>query len=445
MNKYIAIPSGIAATALVLSIYYESDAAPLRTASQCQISDPTAVYHLLTSDGCHSSSCGGNSPVVNTFEINGLHPDGCLNADHVALDPDSLDLAGTRCASASKKHYLDFAESGGSTDYQLVATPATNEPDNQLCEGADLVGATFMVASEDHKEQHKYVISRMGATAIRDSLQSATVAAAQPAAGSKTRTAYFIAPLARPSQSLCMTAPPESPGDTPTPVLHRSVSVPKWRASSQPTLPDISPETLPFYAIIVPGAVYNRNAVLLPGSMHTLPGHRDGSSGRWFNIACTSDALAQIELDGVLNDPITETTAGSRLPALHMMTARYCGHVSATTRGTPIGWHIAGRSSTTREASPVVEAQWDNDGASCIAHSRLWMLDTMISLPSQLYKLFGSPSSPSYPMEEGEFLEKLCPGKIQRQCPHVESILESHVIFHMHGDPRPYIDTLDPR
>ena len=43
-----------------------------------------------TPPACPRPSCGGNSPVINTFPVNGLRPDGECNHEGAQLMPESL-------------------------------------------------------------------------------------------------------------------------------------------------------------------------------------------------------------------------------------------------------------------------------------------------------------------------------------------------------------------
>src|SRR3954464_5787682 len=63
--------------------------------SACDLTKSGSLGVTIESD-CHPPSCGGNSPLVNAFPINGLHARGCKNAEQEALRP--LDLPPeTRC------------------------------------------------------------------------------------------------------------------------------------------------------------------------------------------------------------------------------------------------------------------------------------------------------------------------------------------------------------
>src|SRR5262249_1282276 len=156
----------------------------------------------------------------------------------------------------------------------------------------------------------------------------------------------LITPADQPTNSLCTSPPPEATPVKSTPILIN-------RVMATGTATDIDAGDLASYAMIVPGAVYRRNASLIPESVTV--------DHRWFNFACTDDALARIELVGLPSPPIVDTgTAERRLPALHMFTAKYCGGVSATIRGTPIAVQLNGATTVTvtHDGTGPIEAKW---------------------------------------------------------------------------------------
>src|SRR5262245_35870091 len=88
---------------------------------------------------CPSQNCGGNSPSINGFPINGLHTTpvsdadpshGCPNREDVSLTLDSLE--GPHCESGAMLDvdgYMLFGSKGG----------------RRVCEGDQLEGASFKV------------------------------------------------------------------------------------------------------------------------------------------------------------------------------------------------------------------------------------------------------------------------------------------------------------
>jgi hypothetical protein len=277
---------------------------------------------------------------------------------------------------------------------------ARDDNDNVICEHTDLVGAIFEIRKGSITKELR--ISQIGKTEVEQ--PDLTLGNSSP----MERAAYLITPFDQPANSLCTSLAPEAAA-TPTPILN----------TKNGELSVIESEDLASYAIIIPGAVYDYKADLIPGSLATLPSRSnkpEAQPHRWFNIACASDGLAQTELSGLATDPISGLlTALVRLPALHMFTAKYCNGISATLRGTPIRWsthNTFARRIFKSDLGPI-EAQWGSNGATCLRHSRLWIPNKAISLPSQLLHLwpFSNLSLLKLPMDEEAFLtnvQKMC-------------------------------------
>jgi hypothetical protein len=122
-------------------------------------------------DGC--GGCGTNSPDINAFPFNGLHVDGCRNADGDQLRVDSLQRGASHCDKdgGGRPLFLGIAPRGvrkggkasayhgagapserkpetetrpARAGYELVATNAQGEV---VCTGGELAGMTFDVTS----------------------------------------------------------------------------------------------------------------------------------------------------------------------------------------------------------------------------------------------------------------------------------------------------------
>ena len=399
---------------------------------------------------CPPADCGNNSAVTNAFPFNGLHPDGCFNEDHDGLAPFSLSRDYSACDPASGDPlYLDFASAADADagakliGHELVA----KDRDGRIrCKGKELVGATFVMIGESSK-QIPLRISQMGTIAtpaaapaprpLPESISAFPApGTAQAPAASARRAVYLITPADQPARSLCTSSLPAGKPGRPTPIL----------LNQRGDLAEIDDSELAGYALVVPGAVFSRAAGLIPESLVPATSEIKGSSHRWFNLACATDGLAQTELSGLAAAPIVdEATAKQRLPALHMFTAKYCKGISGTTRGTPIAWYQNGpalrrsqaqRDAGARDVGPV-EAKWGPEGATCLAHARLWMSNKTIALPSQLLDVqaFNDPEHPMhYPMSEDEFLTRLCPDRIP-DCGDLDApgALVSYTMDHVDG------------
>jgi hypothetical protein len=359
---------------------------------------------------CTPSQCGSNSPLVNAFPYNGLHPDGCANQDGAALVRGSLNRGVSACDRGGQSPlYLDVVAT--THGHELVAKDAQNKV---VCTGAALVGATFDVAGA-------------GGATVRIS-QMALIDVKRPPGSTGpvlTRAAYLITPAARPGSSLC--APSSETTDRDPPIVHNQIA-------AGGALAFVSDEGLAGYAIVVAGAVYDREARLIPESIAAPGAPAPGSSHQWFNFACATDALAHSELSGVTTQPIVDrVSAEARLPALHMFTARYCDGVSGTVRGARLSWSGKGIPRP-KDAGPI-EAEWDKDGAICLSHSRLWTSNKTISLPMQLVVTPGFTGWPKgAETTEDEFLARFataCQREL-RKCPAKvpPDVLTSYTVDH---------------
>jgi hypothetical protein len=335
-------------------------------------------------DDCPSGACGPNSSVVNTMPYNGLHPDGYLNADEVGLVKFSLNRADSECDRyGTDKLYLDVkdADLGTGSGYQLIAK---NDKDQERCHGLELVGATFAVRWKKGTRSATLRISQMGFTTIYRTTSK--------------RFVYLITPADQPANSLCTTGLPSRYAKA-TPILNRG--------AVRGQLAEIDSEELASYAIIIPGVVYGSDGMYIPESLKRIKGVNPDDFHMWFNIACASDGLAKTELSGLATAPITDSaTAKARQPALHMFTAQYCAGISTTLRGTPIHWDKDVQSHVSTAGEGPVEAQWGEQGAICLWHSRLWIPNKTISLPPQLLGLWPTDAGPLTLGEEA-FLAKV--------------------------------------
>lgn len=93
------------------------------------------------------------------------------------------------------------------------------------------------------------------------------------------------------------------------------------------------------------------------------------------SLACRGHALAKMKLlQYDPNSPSFSTTPSERLATLRMLTADYCGDgTSQTWVGTPLDWtdqlgHVLFDPSS---MSPVIEAEWSEDGALCLNTPRV--------------------------------------------------------------------------
>jgi hypothetical protein len=358
---------------------------------------PVPIYTAdrLDAARCQTSNCGGNSPIVNRFPINGLNPAGYANSQHVRLLPGRI---------ASNKPGCNKATLNVNSRNELVG-----EGQGQCVHG-DLAGATFEVS-----------ITEDGHTVTR-SIQISAVAtlhhldAAFPA--------YMLTWRAS-AVSLCnRTEARAFELDTglsnDLPFLDRRARKDDVRLTDvtvderTPLRPDSIPAA--DLAIAFPGEVRGEDGSTIPGSMQA----------GWFNIACSRDALARADIYGIekhLADPTSLPNYDDRRKAaLKMLTANYCDVGRYTfedneiewERKTPGGtWEFPGQHGS--KPTGDFESVWDADGARCIVNSRLYNKTGIVVLPGNLYP----PGCPGNVCEtQEEFLTalvKVCRG-VKRSC-----------------------------
>lgn len=282
-------------------------------------------------DFCTVRDCGGNSPIINSFPINGLSKDepGACNAQGVQLVPRSLQ--GGACGSGAE---LALDAAGG----RLVG----RRDGAVVCKGEQLTGATFIVRSfaaatlELTVAGVRQIQSHAGTAIEGYRIESAGASACEPATAERIRSQL----------GLLSDGPPETPrAELPVPVGYR-----------------VGPSD--DLVIAVDGPLYDWRGRLVGDSRK-----------RWFNLACAGDALAKrtvYELYAPNDDARNET-------ALRMLTANYCGK-PYTVPGITVEWlHPTG--------FDFLEAKWRGGKAVCIDTPRLMKLQTATGIsypPSQL-------------------------------------------------------------
>lgn len=287
--------------------------------------------------GCPTATCGGNSPIVNGFPINGLRLDtagGVVLVPKLTPDPRGLLLG--RCWGVSRLGVKDGAFVG-------------LRPDNtQGCAGADLIGATFGVE-------------------VGGSLAPVTIAE-MTEIDTWTRPharvpAYLLTSSKNGGKAICT---------EPAAWLGPDEQVP---ALAEPT-----------YAQALTEPAAGQRALLIVGERYDLDTAevvRDPDGGRWFNIACQGGALAKMRLLGY--DPEREPArVDERQATLKMITARYCDEISYTEVGVVIQWLRklrggGGLSVEWRQDESgdlrTIEARWGKGGALCLSQPRLSSVD----------------------------------------------------------------------
>ncbi|NVB85788.1 MAG: hypothetical protein HOV81_45920 [Kofleriaceae bacterium] len=334
---------------------------------------------MSSKSGCPSASCGTNSAVINGFPFNGLNTAGCVNADSEALIPSSFKPWKDRC----NQDGLHLAVSTKDDASELVAEPNGG---GTPCQGAELAGASFQVWTP--KGKVTLVISHVAKVSIEGTTSE--------------RYVYLFTSLEDPKTSVC-TSKLSSKAYGATGAIDGVLAAD----------PHSTPVATPFedklidlaeYAVIIPGPVFDQTAKEINGS----------EAKGWFNIACTGDALGKTEMSGILDTAVTEEKWKNRKTrrgtALRMFSARYDRDLKpATIRGIPFGWSAWGRRSKDWQEAQKLEAKWDENGAMCLDHSRLWMKNRVVprlELGEKGKKLI-TTSTPN----EHDFIGSILPGK----------------------------------
>lgn len=275
---------------------------------------------------CNHVNCGGNSALINAFPINGLRPNGDCNGDGMQLVPGSL--KGGKCTGNMT---LDIAGD------KLIGTDGTNK-----CEGIDLEGASFEIRTA--KGSERITIAEVTEyTAPNGKKFPAYRMEWKDNNGTKT--------------ALC-----EKGGQE----LRKKLGVAAMKWSDD--LPD------PEHELVIPivSELYDEDgaAVAKP-----LPGWQDKTKIEWNHLACVDDALAKRSINGHFkpSDP-----AFSRA-ALRMWTADYCGGRPFTMRGRMFAWG--------NDPELPIEAQWTEDGASCLTKPRIIFNNGNEEAPKKTTKL----------------------------------------------------------
>lgn len=329
--------------------------------------------------GC-DGGCGTNTANINTFPIDGLHPGGCWNADDMRLVPGTLDAGFSRCPDIPL--YLDVDAAG-----RFIG----RDKSGQLkCQDAELVGATFKVEAWHEHD---------GVRSTRIMISQARAVQNKP--GSITYPAFLLTPEYQSAATLCDAA---YAGPWQSGWLSGGQSEPPARATPAVTAGDakmVPSDALDRYAILIKGAIFDEKGDVMP---LTPPAPGSMIDAQWFNIACSGAALARTELSG--DAPSASSSLSRRKATLRMLTARYCGRTGYTVTGVPLRWFA---SDATEPAGlfPKIEARWDEHGAICLSHSRLWHANTVIPISHAWEKVCRDPENHPVPCPEQRFIDDI--------------------------------------
>ncbi|MEP6859354.1 MAG: hypothetical protein ABJE66_01965 [Deltaproteobacteria bacterium] len=274
-------------------------------------------------DGGCTPPCPGNSPIVNSFPINGLDPAGIgtCNPEHIRIDPGNAGKP-VKCPN-------------GSVEYSAATgTLVIKNPSGGTCAGSDLVGASFVARTE----------SGHVTLTIKDVI---TIPA-----GLATKEAYRIvasipgSPPSTADLSVCdSTRAGQVRGEIglgPN-IGEYKVTRPGWTPPPPPDHWD--------YVIALPGPLYSNMVQPI------------ASSDGFFNLACVGNSLAKLTVEAIT---LPTDGAPTQYAALRMMTGTYC-NVPRTMAGMYIT-HVRG---TSGAGSGSAETDWSAAGAACLEAPRL--------------------------------------------------------------------------
>jgi hypothetical protein len=310
---------------------------------------------------CNWFQCGGNSPVVNGFPVNGIRPDGECNEEGVQLVPESM-TGGVDGACAGTT--LDVRFSNKTNRSELVGITSSDK--SIACDGAQLAGASFVVRSWAKKDLTITI------TKVEDYV----------AENGEVRTAYE------------MTAGGES-------LCKADASAKAREALGIGSIPGLKPDSDKTVLIPIESELYDRQG-------HAFPPDPKWQRNRaeWLNLACVGDALAKRSLYGLHTDNVEDSRA-----ALMMLVANYCGNLHVTTRGVMVAWEFLDDKEYTTSKNPkhpvshaqkpngpdLLEAKWDSDGAVCLDTPRLLYRDSSTAqVPKEFEYLCDNGKCESY-------------------------------------------------
>jgi hypothetical protein len=262
---------------------------------------------------CHSTTCGGNSPIANSFPVMGVRPNGDCAPDGLQL---VADLITTDPQSPCKNATLDLV------DGKLVGS----KNKKIACSGQELTGASF-------------VIQNWAGTPQTIKIKSVTTYSS--AFYGADREAYELVNA--------------SPGENPTDALCAPGESTHFRSNlGLPPLDNINDAgaaATDYRVIAVNSELYESDGwPVIPRAIW------QDDSPEWIHLACVNDAIAKRSIYGLYSDDVSRSRK-----ALRMLTADYCGGLPATNRGVEVRWNTG----------TMIEAQWNENGAACLSEPRL--------------------------------------------------------------------------
>lgn len=276
--------------------------------------------------------CPDNSPIVNTFPINGLAIDGAGGCSPEGVQVLPASLTGPKCGTGT---FNLTAENGKLVGRNTSAT----------CEGTDLEGSVFAVQGTNGTKV-SFKIVKVQTIQLDDKgtgpdgylIERELVPPSNPSAPTPGKSATSGDP-----NSMCNLDAANG--------VRRDLGIPQQPSYEIAGLGSAGPND--DLVIVVPDPLYTNDVVELD------------NSHKFFNLACAEDALAKRSLERLFVASTDAESEGRDLAALRMMTATYCER-PYTIRGMKFHYkshqHSAGMKS---------EALWIRDRVSCIQSPRL--------------------------------------------------------------------------
>jgi ADYC domain len=315
-----------------------SDAGPTLT-----LCSPPEIHQILrngvVSPYVCPPPCGGNSPMVNSFPVNGaaIHGDGACNPEGVQIVPNSVNNG--KCAPGSN---LTFDGTN------LVAVHGADK-----CQGDDLEHSTF----EIRNSKGTSLTLEIAKVKPVGSVQGYRIVVAEKQTD-KADKDKGEADKTDKRKSLC---DPDTSNK-----VRSGLGLPPYPTYKIKGQPDAADDGNADFVVPIGGPIYSDHVKEID------------KSGALFNLACADDALAKRTFYSLFeNTPDSEMTD---LAALRMLTATYCGR-PYTKHGMEIGW--AKKKPATHKAGDA-EARWEEDHVTCIQEPRLGLLKQKGVMPSDL-------------------------------------------------------------
>lgn len=383
---------------------------------------------------CSPSGCGGNSPVVNRFPVNGLHPEGRKNGQGFRLVPRSIKSPDSK--SPCNGQTLTVDDKGNLT---------TTDP-SHACGGNALEGSSFTIEGARGTKEIVIHNSDNVATYRNGEYLPGYIFTTPDINGGKTSLCDTEASFTFQNDLL-------KNGLKETPIwielkYRDNKAALKPRSSRSAAISDVGPirdirKANPAdLAIVFPGEVRGEDTQAFPASI----------GQGWFNIACVRDALAKLDLDDIVThepnpDPKSDYDQ-KRTAALKMVTAYYCSRSDQpgnsaryTYEGNEIEWESKSADGKWnyhgKPSNSKTEAFWSATGAVCLEHTRLYYKNPpsnipILSLP-QWCLVLGHDCSVEPPVLDA--LSKYdCPGiNLQKECDRNMYLHQNDVFFISHS------------